>query len=51
VLTTMRVAPSGGSLDNTALSDGPVTVTDSIVLRLTPPPSNADSGGTFGPCQ
>jgi type II secretory pathway pseudopilin PulG len=51
VLTTMRVAPSGDSLDNTALSDGPVTVTDSIVLRLTPPPNNADSGGTFGPCQ
>jgi type II secretory pathway pseudopilin PulG len=50
VLVTLRVGAPGSSLENTTLSDGPLTVTDSIGLRLTPPPNNISSGASFGPC-
>lgn len=51
VLISVRVGASGGPYENTTISGGPLNVTDSVVLRLTPPPNNAESGGTFGPCQ
>ena len=51
VLVTLQVGPSGGPDENTTNSAGRLTVTDSIVLRLTPPPNNAESGATFGPCE
>jgi type II secretory pathway pseudopilin PulG len=51
VLITLAVAPSSEPGLNTTISGGTATVTDSIVLRLTPPPNNAESGGAFGPCE
>lgn len=50
VVVTLRVGAPGSSLENTTLSDGPLTVTDSIGLRLTPPPNNVSGGASFGPC-
>lgn len=51
VLVTMYVGATGGSWENTSLADGPLTVTDSIVLRLTPPPNNTNAGTAFDPCE
>jgi len=51
VLITLRVGPSAANDEVTTNSAGALTMTDSIVLRLTPPPNNAESGATFGPCQ
>jgi prepilin-type N-terminal cleavage/methylation domain-containing protein len=51
VMITMRIGASGGPDENTTISGASLNVTDSIVLRLTPPPNNAESGATFGPCE
>jgi type II secretory pathway pseudopilin PulG len=51
VLVTMKVGPGGGAWENTNSSDAPLTVTDSIVVRLTPPPNSSQGGATFLPCQ
>jgi hypothetical protein len=51
VLITLSVGPSKTKAEAYARSTGRLTVTDSIVLRLTPPPNNTESGGTFAPCQ
>ena len=51
VLISLKVGPGGGTEELTATPSGTLTVTDSIVLRLTPPPNNAESGATFGPCE
>jgi type II secretory pathway pseudopilin PulG len=42
---------AGGDLENTHLSDTGDPVTDSIVLRFTPPPNQAGSGTSVGPCE
>lgn len=51
VLVTLRVSPYGGPMENTNLSDAALTVNDSIVLRLTPPPNSVQGGASFIPCQ
>ncbi len=51
VMITLLVGPSGATWQNPKASDGPVTVTDGIVLRLTPPPNSVQGGASFGPCQ
>jgi hypothetical protein len=45
------VGPSGGSNENTTLSDANETVTNSVVLRLTPAANHVGPGSTFNPCQ
>jgi hypothetical protein len=50
VLVNLLVGPQGGSLENTNLTSAYDPVTDSIVLRFTPPSNAAGSGTTFGPC-
>jgi hypothetical protein len=50
VMINLLVGAQGGSYENTNLSSASDPVTDSMVLRLTPPP-NASGGSTnFGPC-
>jgi Tfp pilus assembly protein PilW len=51
VLITLVAKPSGGSNEQTNLTDAADTVTDSVVLRLTPAANHVASGATFGPCQ
>lgn len=51
VLINLVVGPSGGTFENTNLADAAVPVTDSVVLRMTPPNDHAGAGATFGPCQ
>jgi type II secretory pathway pseudopilin PulG len=50
VTINLVVGPQGGSFENTNLSGVDDPVTDSIVLRFTPPADAADAGVTFGPC-
>lgn len=51
VLITLVVGAAGGSGENTNLQDTDATVSDSVVLRLTPAPNQAGGTTTFGPCQ
>ena len=50
VMVNLLVGPAGGSMENTNLSNTADPVTDSIVLRFTPPPDSAGGSATFGPC-
>lgn len=49
VMTTLRVGPSGGSLQNSELADAFHTVSNAVVLRLTPIANN-ENNGTVPPC-
>lgn len=51
VVITLVVGASGGTGERTGTADANDTVTDSVVLRLTPAGNNADSGTNFSPCQ
>ena len=51
VLINLSVGPTGGSQENTNLSDAKVSVTDSVILRLTPPANHVETGANFLPCQ
>lgn len=51
VKVTLSVPPVNERGLNTTTPGNALTVTDSIVLRLTPPPNNEESGGAFGPCE
>lgn len=53
VMINFVVGPTGdgGDLENTHLSDVGDPVTDSIVLRFTPPPNQAGTGTSVGPCE
>ena len=48
-MITMRVGAGGGLGNNTTIADAPVTVQDSVVLRLTPVPSERNLQ-TVPPC-
>ena len=51
VLIMLRVGPAGGANENTNLSDVNDSVTDQVVLRLTPPVNHMGNGTVFEPCQ
>jgi type II secretory pathway component PulJ len=51
VLITMVVGPAGGNNENTNQSGVSDTVTDAVVLRLTPASNNTAYGGDFSPCE
>ena len=56
VVITLRVGPGvapneSDSDESTSYADANDTVTDSIVLRLTPVADDNSDGATFGPCQ
>lgn len=50
VMVNLLVGPAGHGFENTNLSGTSDPVTDSIVLRFTPPPNAAGAGTSFGPC-
>jgi type II secretory pathway pseudopilin PulG len=50
VMVNLLVGAQGGTFENTNLSSASDPVTDSIVLRFTPPPNAAGASTTFGPC-
>ena len=50
VMINLLVGAQGGSYENSNLTSASDPVTDSIVLRFTPPPNAAGSGTDFGPC-
>lgn len=50
VIVNLVVGAEGGNFENTNLSSAADPITDSIVLRFTPPPNAAGAGTTFGPC-
>jgi type II secretory pathway component PulJ len=50
VMVNLLVGARGGGYENSNLTSASDPVTDSIVLRFTPPPNAAGSGTTFGPC-
>jgi len=50
VMVNLLVGAQGGTLENTRLSSASDPVTDSIVLRFTPPANAAGGTATFGPC-
>lgn len=51
VQITLSVGPAGGSGENTNLAAARVSVTDGVVLRLTPAANHAGEGASFVPCQ
>jgi prepilin-type N-terminal cleavage/methylation domain-containing protein len=51
VLINLSVGPTGGSQENTNLSDANVSVTDSVILRLTPVANHVETGANFQPCR
>ncbi len=51
VQINLVVNAAGGTGENTTLSDASIPVTDSVVLRLTPPANHVETGATFGPCE
>lgn len=51
VLITLVVGPAGGNNENTNLNGVNDTVTDGVILRLTPAANNTAYGGDFSPCQ
>lgn len=50
VMINLLVGAQGGNFENTNLSGASDPVTDSIVLRFTPPANAAGSSTNFGPC-
>jgi prepilin-type N-terminal cleavage/methylation domain-containing protein len=50
VVVNLLVGAAGGGFENTSKSGTSDPVTDSIVLRFTPPADAAGAGTTFGPC-
>jgi type II secretory pathway pseudopilin PulG len=50
VMVNLLVGARGGSFENSNLTSASDPVTDSIVLRFTPPPNAAGGTTTFGPC-
>lgn len=50
VMVNLLVGATGGNMENTNLAGTADPVTDSIVLRFTPPPNAAGGSATFGPC-
>jgi Tfp pilus assembly protein PilW len=50
VKISLVVGASGGSNENTALTDTTAPVSDSVVLRLTPAANQSGGTSTFGPC-
>jgi prepilin-type N-terminal cleavage/methylation domain-containing protein len=52
VLINVRVKPSGGTDVNNSAKDSAswASVSDQVVLRLTPPDNHAGSGADFSPC-
>jgi prepilin-type N-terminal cleavage/methylation domain-containing protein len=51
VLINMVVGASGAPGQNASLSGVNDTVTDAVLLRLTPPENQVAAGADFGPCQ
>ncbi len=51
VMVTVSVGPSGGTGENTNQADTRDTVSDGVVLRLTPAANHAGDGNVFLPCQ
>ncbi len=51
VLINLVVGPGGGAGENTNIADAADTVSDAVVLRLTPAANHLGNGTTFGPCQ
>lgn len=51
VLIRLRVGAAGGAHENSNLGDVNDSVTDQVVLRLTPPANHAGTGTVFQPCQ
>jgi type II secretory pathway pseudopilin PulG len=50
VMLNLLVGPTGGALQNTNLTSADDPVTDSMVLRFTPPPNATGANADFGPC-
>jgi type II secretory pathway component PulJ len=50
VMVNLLVGAQGGNFENTNLTSASDPVTDSIVLRFTPPANAAGSSTNFGPC-
>jgi type II secretory pathway pseudopilin PulG len=50
VMINLLVGAQGGNFENTNLTGASDPVTDSIVLRFTPPANAAGASTTFGPC-
>jgi len=50
VMTTFVVGPGGGTDENTTISSANTTVSDSVVLRLTPASNHDGTGASFEPC-
>lgn len=51
VVIKLKVGATGHAHENTNLSAVPASVTDQIVLRLTPPANHTGNGAVFQPCQ
>lgn len=50
VMVNLLVGAQGGNFENTNLTSASDPVTDSLVLRFTPPANAAGSSTNFGPC-
>jgi Tfp pilus assembly protein PilW len=50
VIVNLTVGAAGGNMENTNAAGTADPVTDSIVLRFTPPANAAGGNATFGPC-
>jgi hypothetical protein len=50
VMVNLLVGAAGGSMENTNLTSASDPVTDSIVLRFTPPPNAGGNNQNPGPC-
>jgi hypothetical protein len=51
VVITLVAGAQGGTFENTNIADAQDTVSDSVVLRLTPAPNHAGAGASFAPCE
>ena len=51
VTITLSVGPAGGATEYTTLARARASVTDGVVLRLTPAANHAGDGNVFLPCQ
>jgi type II secretory pathway pseudopilin PulG len=50
VMVNLLVGATGGNMENTNLTSASDPITDSIVLRFTPPPNSSGSSSDYGPC-
>lgn len=50
VMINLAIGARGGSLENTNDSDTIDSVSDSVLLRLTPAPDQSGTNASFGPC-